>query len=150
MTTSAIGGHELTWLDNLKNGILNLLLHPFTPLMNYGFHFDCLFSNSSHCSNGESDAKLLVSKESLAQDYFRHVKNYMSQMLPPWGDQYSNSKEHARPGQDIRFWLENRSKLFVCSQLVLFTMVLIYRLAKDVRIIIKYVKSRLSYGHLIN
>lgn len=46
---SEVHDTRISWLENLKQGISNVLIHPFVPLADTGFNFPCLFSKQDYC-----------------------------------------------------------------------------------------------------
>lgn len=40
---------NITWIENLRRGFSALLLHPFAPLVEQGFNYNCLFSKEQFC-----------------------------------------------------------------------------------------------------
>lgn len=49
----------VTWAQNLVTGFTHLLIHFLTPLNDYGFEFDCLFTNNQFCKQ----SRLIIANE---------------------------------------------------------------------------------------
>lgn len=156
--------NQVSWSSNLLNGLLSVVLHPFVPLMNCGFDYSCLFSKLNHCctrsprcnqsSAQPSNQQAIAANRPLSSE---RVLDYMRQ----WADnlnilgingQHTGSRSGDHGKQVLRAnhlgprTLKSPFK-YRClniAQLIILNIVLSYLLVKDIREILRCVKSRLA------
>lgn len=114
----------ISWLENLKNGIWALLIHPFFPLLETKFDYKCLFSYQPYCciENKTHDRHIFSHdsiinsiKQSLNLEKFKiEVINLYSKII--------NDVIYINPG-----------RLLIVAQLILCTLLLSYFIFKDIK-----------------
>lgn len=160
-------GHRcISWLDNLINGVSSIVLHPISPLSTVDFRFGCLFTHKPYCCVDTTGNKLEEHelynqsgspKEPISHGYFtslREFPNLIKEGLGLSGFQ-QNPPIKSWPAPDKKALLDRVIELhtdfknyiktkppniFLASQLILCTVVLIYVIFKDAKKVVGYVK----------
>lgn len=158
----------ITWTENLMRGLSNLLLHALLPLNDFGFNYDCLFSDQSACQVMKP-LNVLKSSHTKPPQY-RQAAGFSqatSQNIPQTkgvGSKYpffdvdkmkslyqkilakslvANQEKKTRIDSKTTDWLAH--KWLITVQLTICTAILSYFLAKDVkRLISVYSRFRLK------
>lgn len=162
---SEIGIHSrhqlISWIENLKQGALNLIVHPFLPLRDIKFNYHCLFAKKiyccsvDHCNRGtnthDHDANNVLTDiaTQYAKSYASIFKEHLCSITNHFnsnnradhqvGTHHSESGVHNYldkflPKQPSGLWL-------LTAQLVLCSVALSYFLIDDVKFVINYFKA---------
>lgn len=152
---------NISWSENFQNGLLNFLIHPFTPLHYNNFNYECLFSRKSYCciNGGICNRDEQVPQSALQNSgirkfpisYITCFRKQLSSILQNLVGDIKSVEEGEHADID-KNWVGNSRQYFhiknrwmFCTQLILCTVTLGYYLARDVKSLFSYVKYRLSY-----
>lgn len=157
--------NHISWSRNLLNGFLSVVLHPFVPLMNCKFDYRCLFSKMSHCCARPSGQNSVLPIDHRAIASCRISKtDRISDYIRQWADNINilgiNRQGVASNGIDkqaaIHKQLEtspigsrtinslSKYKYLNIAQLIFCNALLTYFLFKDLKMVSRYLRSRLA------
>lgn len=157
---------HLSWLENLKRGLLAILIHPFLPFSEPNFDYKCLFFKGQHCHL--ADNVTLVNNQTIVENYttslanetsfggyadllkghlasaLRHFNITMDAKAPtPESDR---SIQQADLLSNIARYLQSHNRkgggLLYIVQLLFCTTALSYYLVQDIKYLINYFKAK--------
>lgn len=154
------GTSNITWVENLTRGAIAVLLHPFLPLKETGFDYNCLFSKQRYCIV-QSRCNLKFGHQGHIEDLNKqnsdhlHVPKFIFERFQNWT--VSNSETRADSTgllnniesylSQFHVYLRNYASktkpkyLLLAGQLILCNCLLTYYLIEDIRKVYQYISN---------
>lgn len=155
-----VSTNNITWVENLTRGAIAVLMHPFLPLKETGFDYNCLFSKRNYCivrsrCNLEFGHEGHIGDSNKQNPGHLHLPKSIFETFKNWAIPISKTRVnsssllHNMESYLSQFYVylrnyapKTKSKcLLLAGQLILCNCLLTYYLIEDIRKVYQYISN---------